>query len=250
MKPDLETIAASYAFCRCASRRGESSFSASFLLLCPEKRRAMEALYAFMRHTDDLGDSPLPAAERRAALLAWRAALGRALAGDLPSPLSRAPCEAWSGRGAGGEGGGQSREEATVAKPLNALDSGVALLPALADAIARFGIPAAALEAVIDGQEMDLAVTRYETFADLAVYCEKVAAAVGRACIHVWGFTDQQALAPARSCGIAFQLTNILRDLGEDAAIDRVYLPQEDLRPARTASRTCSAAWRASVSSA
>jgi phytoene synthase len=77
---------------------------------------------------------------------------------------------------------------------------------------------------------MDLEERTYETFEELCVYCEKVASAVGVACIHVWGFRDPAALAPARKCGIAFQLTNILRDVKEDADLGRVYLPLEDLR--------------------
>jgi len=83
---------------------------------------------------------------------------------------------------------------------------------------------------VIDGVEMDLNRRRYETFGELEVYCRRVASAVGLACIHVWGFTGEEALEPARKCGLAMQLTNILRDLKEDARRDRVYLPLEDLR--------------------
>src|SRR5207249_11472180 len=84
-------------------------------------------------------------------------------------------------------------------------------------------------EAVIDGVEMDLEPVAYSTFAELRVYCYRVASAVGLACIHVWGFEGDVARQPAEDAGIAFQLTNILRDLGEDAARGRIYLPQEDL---------------------
>jgi phytoene synthase len=104
------------------------------------------------------------------------------------------------------------------------------ILPALADTMARFSIPPACLHAVIDGVTMDLDGRTYETFDELCGYCEKVASAVGVACIHVWGYRDHAALEPARRCGIAFQLTNILRDLKEDADRGRVYLPLEDLR--------------------
>ncbi len=100
----------------------------------------------------------------------------------------------------------------------------------MADAVRRFQIPAEHLRAVLDGVEMDLDRPRYETFAALVGYCERVASAVGLACIHVWGFRGPQALAPARAAGIALQLTNILRDLKEDAAAGRVYLPLDDLR--------------------
>ncbi|HEY2827234.1 MAG TPA: phytoene/squalene synthase family protein, partial [Pirellulales bacterium] len=104
------------------------------------------------------------------------------------------------------------------------------ILPALADTVARYRIPLEYLTAVIDGVEMDLAGQRYETFTELEQYCERVASVVGLACIHIWGFRGEQALRPARQCGVAFQLTNILRDLKEDAQRGRVYLPQEDLQ--------------------
>lgn len=191
------TLAESYAHCRRLSRRSHSSFWLSFWLLAGEKQRAMEALYAFARHTDDLGDSPLAPAERAVALRGWRSALQCALAGgELDAS------------------GDQAARR---------------LLPAVVDAVARFGIPPQHLHALVDGQEMDLARTSYETFDELSAYCEKVASAVGLACLHVWGFRDPAALEPARRCGLAFQLTNILRDLREDAARGRVYLPQSDL---------------------
>ena len=101
---------------------------------------------------------------------------------------------------------------------------------ALADTATRYQIPREYLTAVIDGVEMDLAGAHYETFAELEQYCYRVASVVGLACIHIWGFRGPQALEPARRCGIAFQLTNILRDLREDIRRGRVYLPNEDLR--------------------
>ena len=175
----------------------------------------MEALYAFMRHTDDLADdvaSPLPKGEgtvqpaiapldrRRESLAAWRAALDEALQGELPAPPSAFP------------------------PPPSAL------LPALADTVRRFHIPREHLDAVIDGVEMDLAPRRYATFDELERYCERVASAVGLACIHIWGFRGPGAFEPARQAGVALQLTNILRDVKEDAAAGRVYLPLADLR--------------------
>lgn len=197
-------LAESYAYCRRLSRRAHSSFYASFWLLPPTKRRAMHALYAFMRYTDDLGDSSLPVPQRRAALHRWRRLLDDALAGqcDAREPDRTATSDA-------------------LGRPL---------LPALADSVRRFSIPREHLHAVIDGQEMDLEAVRYETFAQLSGYCEKVASAVGLACIHVWGVRGDAALEPARKCGIAFQLTNILRDLREDSQRGRVYLPAADLR--------------------
>lgn len=157
----------------------------------------MEALYAFMRHTDDLADNPRPAPERREALWRWRAALDAALAGS-----------------------------ADVAVEL----PGTPLMPALADTVRTFQIPKEHLHAVIDGVEMDLKRPHYETFDDLAEYCRRVASAVGLACIYVWGFRGDTAFGLAHQCGVAFQLTNILRDLKEDAQQGRVYLPLEDLR--------------------
>ena len=153
----------------------------------------MCALYAFMRITDDLGDSDEPVAVRSAQLKAWRASLTRACdqppAGDFDHPL----------------------------------------LPAMADVIRHTGLPVEHLTAVIDGVEMDLRPVEYGTFAELERYCYHVAGAVGLACIHLWGFHDDRAPAAAVDCGTALQLTNILRDLKEDAALGRVYLPRDHL---------------------
>jgi phytoene synthase len=95
--------------------------------------------------------------------------------------------------------------------------------------VAEYRIPLEYLTAVIDGVEMDLDAATFATFADLEIYCYRVASVVGLACIHIWGFRGPQAIGPARDCGLAFQLTNILRDLKEDSARGRIYLPREDL---------------------
>ncbi len=182
-------LAASYVHCQQIARRSASSFYYSFLLLPKPKRQAMCALYAFLRQTDDLSDSAASAAERRSALESWRQSLDRATRGRFDDPL----------------------------------------LPALADTIDAYRVPPEHLHAVIDGVEMDLEPLEYETFADLENYCHKVASAVGLACLCIWGTTSPRALEPARQCGVAFQLTNILRDLKEDAALGRVYLPREDM---------------------
>ena len=100
-----------------------------------------------------------------------------------------------------------------------------AVLPAIADTVARFRDSAGPPPAVLDGVEMDLAPPCYETFAELVVYCEHVASAVGLACIHVWGFRGPEAFPFGRAAGIAMQLTNILRDLKEDARSGRIYPP-------------------------
>jgi 15-cis-phytoene synthase len=188
----------SYAFCREMARRSGSSFYPCFVLLPGAKRRAMDALYAFMRHTDDLGDNPAPVAARRARLGRWRESLDRALRGERIEP-----------------------GDDTLAPQV---------LPAVADAARRFDIPHEHLLAVIEGVEMDVPPRRYETFDELTEYCRRVASAVALACIHVWGFDGPAAFAPAEQCGLAVQLTNILRDLKEDADAGRVYLPLADLR--------------------
>lgn len=182
----------SYACCSRVARRTARNFYYSFLVLPRAKRQAMCALYAFLRHTDDLGDCDAPLEARRVQLAAWRQSFAAAL-----------------------DAGGASEIE---------------ILPAVVDTVARFQIPREYLFAAIDGVEMDLSHQTYETFAALEEYCYKVASVVGLACIHIWGFRDRAAIEPACQLGVAFQLTNILRDLKEDAARGRVYLPQEDLR--------------------
>ena len=101
---------------------------------------------------------------------------------------------------------------------------------ALHHTVTEYHVPPVYLHDVLDGVEMDLSPVAFSTFEDLRVYCYRVASAVGLACIHVWGFTDERAKACAEHAGVAFQLTNILRDLGEDAKRGRVYLPVEDLK--------------------
>jgi phytoene synthase len=159
----------------------------------------MCVLYSFLRVTDDLGDSDEPVAVREQALRQWRESLERTFR-----------------TAAGGVGAGMMAAEHPV-------------LPALADLIRNDNLPAGYLFDVIAGVEMDLAPVAFATFDELADYCYHVAGAVGLACIHLWGFHDERAKAVAIDCGTAFQLTNILRDLREDAARGRVYLPREDL---------------------
>ncbi len=184
------TLADSYESCRRCAREASSNFYFSFFMLAREKRDAMCALYAFLRKTDDLSDNGGDVAMRTEGLARWRRSLDDALAGNRDHPL----------------------------------------LPALVDTIAKYDIPYEYLHAAIDGVEMDLGDCRYETFAELEEYCYRVASVVGLSCIHIWGFGDEAALTPARACGTAFQLTNILRDIREDAEHGRIYLPLEDLR--------------------
>ena len=210
MSISADVVCTSYAFCRRLSRGAGSNFYAGFFLLPSAKRRATDALYAFMRHTDDLADNPVPSRPRGEALIGWRAALEHALQGHF---------------------GLHPNDRFQLHRIQYAEDQiGVALLPALVDAVRRFHVPPEHLRAVIDGVETDLQKRRYETFDELELYCRRVAAAVGLACIYVWGFRGPQALVPAAQAGIALQLTNILRDLKEDAEADRVYLPAEEMR--------------------
>ena len=194
----------SYEACRLLTRRTAHNFRFSFLTLPREQRRAMNALYAFNRITDDLGDDEtFSVEERRIQLAAWRESVRGAL-----TVVS---------------------EEAVVT--LNASPSNRdRYLPAIADMVARHRIPHEYLFAVIDGVELDLHPVEVATFEELERYCYHVAGAVGLCCIHVWGFRDDPAVRQlAIDCGLALQLTNILRDLAEDADRGRVYLPREDL---------------------
>lgn len=188
------TLAASYTYCERVSREQARNFYYAFRVLPAEKRRAFCAVYAFMRHSDDISDDDTNAAPTRQGLLeAWRAKLNQALAGQYGSS---------------------------------------SLLPAFHDTLRQFMIPAEYFFELLLGAEMDLAGQKYETFEDLYRYCYRVAGVVGLTCIRIFGFPgcdDRRANQLAESCGIAFQLTNILRDLREDAASGRVYLPAEDL---------------------
>ncbi len=171
--------------------RSRSNFYYSFIVLPSAKRRAFCAVYAFMRYCDDISDGEGSAADKSAMLRDWRAQLEAAFSGTL---------------------------------------DGNPILPAFRDTVTTFSIPADYFHWVIDGAEMDLNVSRYETFADLYKYCFNVASAVGLVCLQIFGFGEPRAKQYAEQCGIAFQLTNILRDLKEDAERGRVYLPLEDLR--------------------
>lgn len=182
----------SYGWCKSLSRRAASNFYVAFMTLPSDRFRDMCVLYAYMRVSDDLGDDErVPIDERMERLAGWRKSLQRALA------------------------------ESRFDHPL---------FPALAETVRRHQIPHEYLYAVLDGIESDLKPGGFETFDELLEYCYRVAGVVGLCCIHIWGFHDQRAVASAIDCGVAFQLTNILRDLGEDTTAGRVYLPVEDLR--------------------
>lgn len=186
----LGSIEKSYRHCAEVARNSGSNFYRAFWLLGREKREGMLALYAFSRHTDDLGDSDESVDVRREQLGQWRRQLELTLQGDASDPL----------------------------------------LPALADTISRFNIDPTLMHDLIDGVEMDLDTNRYETFAELEVYCHRVATAVGKASLAIWGADANSPTELAEHCGLALQLTNILRDLHEDMQRDRVYLPLADLQ--------------------
>ena len=185
-----EEVQESYAECNRIARRAKSSFYLAFFGLPKPKRNALCALYAFMRLVDDVSDEPGGIDSKRQGLVRWRRMLDEAIAGK------------------------------TDAHPI---------LPALADTIMRFGIPTRYFHDLILGAEMDLTIPSYATFEQLSEYCYRVAGTVGLTCLHVFGFRDPRAPDLAERLGLAFQLTNILRDVRSDYEMGRVYLPQEDL---------------------
>lgn len=175
----------------CESIARGSNFYNGFRLLPPQKHRALSAIYAFMRQCDDIADTDASLTEKKEKFGLWRTAFERAMQGDFSSHPT---------------------------------------LPALRDAIEKYQIPPELFQKLIDGTEMDLVASRYATFEDLYQYCYHVASVVGLICIRLFGYQEDGARKRAEECGIAFQLTNILRDIKEDFQKDRIYLPQEDLR--------------------
>jgi 15-cis-phytoene synthase len=192
-----------YGVCRHITRKAARNFYYAFLVLPRRKRDALSAVYAFMRQADDISDDPqLTAEDKRLKLNAWLDSLHHVVAG--------APTD----------------------EPV---------LMAVADSQRRFKIPIELLETLVYGTAMDVPwpgrrqpmvdapQVLYPTFDDLYNYCYHVASVVGLVCIHVFGYRDPAAEDLAERCGIAFQLTNIIRDVKEDAAMGRIYLPQQDL---------------------
>jgi squalene synthase HpnC len=190
MHSDSESVATSYAECGRIAKESRSSFYLAFFGLRKEKRNALCALYAFMRLVDNVSDEPGDLESRRNGLARWRAMLDEAIAGRT---------------------------------------GGNPILPALADTIARFEIPSRYFHDLILGAEMDLTVSSYATFDRLSEYCYRVAGTVGLTCLHVFGFRDPKAPDLAERLGLAFQLTNIIRDVRSDFDMGRAYLPAEDL---------------------
>jgi 15-cis-phytoene synthase len=178
-----------YRRCGDITRQSSSNFYYAFMLLPTERRRSLYAVYAFCRFVDDVADDE-SIREPARLLSRWREELGRVY----------------------GEG-----------RPTRGISR------ALADTVQRFSIPRRCFEELITGMEMDLSRKRYATFEELHRYCYRAAAVVGLICIEIFGYTNPDAKVYAENLGIACQLTNILRDVKEDAAKGRIYLPLEDL---------------------
>lgn len=190
------SLSDSYAYCQQLAKATARNFYYSFLGLRKDQFQAMCVLYAYMRTVDDLGDQQQSFTDERAeALKQWRRELQNVLEhkqNSLENVFD--PC-----------------------------------FPAVLDIIQRYEIPSKYFFEVITGVESDLQPTTFQTFDELSEYCYRVAGVVGLCCIHIWGFHDDRAFEAGIECGLAFQMTNILRDLTEDIEMGRVYLPQEDL---------------------
>ncbi len=186
----MPTLVDAYEACRLMTRYHAHAFYFSIRFLPPEKRRAVWAIYAVCRYSDDLVDrTPVTAA---------------------PADLL-ARIDWWEGR-------------------LRARDTALPIVRAFADAQARFGIPTQPLWDLLDGMRMDLVRSRYATWAELGRYCYCVASTIGLLCTPVLGYDGAaETLGYAANLGVAMQLTNILRDIGADAAMGRIYLPQDEL---------------------
>ena len=177
-------------YCQQKAAQSGSSFYYSFLFLPPQRRRAITALYAFCREVDDIVDECTDSGVARTKLAWWRQEIARLYAGEPQHPVARA----------------------------------------LAPAIEPFGIKHEYLAEIIDGMEMDLNQNRYPDFAALEQYCHRVAGVVGLLAASIFGYRDERTLAYAHTLGLAFQLTNIIRDVGEDSRKGRIYLPLSELR--------------------
>ena len=200
-------ISAAYSQCHQIARKAGSNFYPAFFLLPKAKRDGIVALYAFMRLIDDVSDEGTDVAAKQRGLARWRAALDEAITGQS---------QAFDGNAARSLQGGDLYGQREV-------------LPALVDTMEHFQMPARYLHDLISGAEMDLTIREYPTFERLKEYCYRVAGTAGLTCTHIFGFSDSRALDLAEKLGLAFQLTNIIRDVREDYSIGRIYLPEEDL---------------------
>lgn len=181
-----------HQYCQDKAAGSGSSFYYSFLFLPKERRRAITALYAYCREVDDAVDECSDAGVARTKLLWWRDEVKRIYDGKAQHPVARA----------------------------------------LADVVQEFGITEDLLMTVIDGMAMDLDYNRYPDFDTLKLYCHRVAGVVGLMSARIFGYSDERTLDYAAELGLAFQLTNIIRDVGEDARRNRVYLPLDELAAA------------------
>ena len=178
-----------HAYCQEKAAASGSSFYYSFRFLPEDRRRAIHAFYAFCREVDDVADECRDPALARTKLAWWRDEVARLYAGQPEHPVTRA----------------------------------------LAEAIGPFHLPEDVFSQIIDGMEMDLGLVRYPDFKALRLYCHRVAGVVGEAAALIFGISDRATLKYANRLGLAFQLTNIIRDVGEDARRGRIYLPQDEL---------------------
>jgi phytoene synthase len=176
-------------YCEQRAARSGSSFYYSFLFLPPDQRRAIMAVYAFCREVDDVVDECSDAGVARVKLHWWREEIRQAFDGTPQHPVTRA------------------------------------LQPVVRD----YNLAQEHFQEIIDGMEMDLDQVQYPSFKDLALYCYRVASVVGLISAEIFGYRDRQTLKYAHDLGMAFQLTNILRDVREDAQRGRVYIPQDEL---------------------
>jgi len=181
-----------HQYCQEKASRSGSSFYYSFLFLPPERRRAITALYAYCREVDDVVDECTDPGVARTKLAWWREEVTKIYTGKAQHPVARA----------------------------------------LADVVQEFGITEDLLMTVIDGMAMDLDYNRYPDFDTLKTYCHRVAGVVGLMSARIFGYSDPRTLEYAAELGLAFQLTNIIRDVGEDARRNRVYLPLDELAAA------------------
>jgi 15-cis-phytoene synthase len=178
-----------HEYCQQKAAASGSSFYYSFLFLPEDRRRAITALYAFCREVDDVVDDCSDVATAHATLAWWRQELGAAFHGTPQHPVARA----------------------------------------LAEVASRFNLAEARLNEIIDGMQMDLEHNRYPSFEALRQYCHRVAGVVGLLSAEIFGYQDRGTLDYAADLGMAFQLTNIIRDVGEDARRNRVYLPLDEI---------------------
>ena len=176
-------------YCQQKAVQSGSSFYYSFLFLPRPRRRAITALYAFCREVDDVVDECTDTGVARTKLAWWRTETARIYAGGATHPVAQA----------------------------------------LAAVVTQFDLPEPLLHEIIDGMEMDLIQHRYRNFEELKLYCHRVAGVVGLLSARIFGYTEERTLEYAENLGFAFQLTNIIRDVGEDARRDRIYLPLDEL---------------------